>query len=56
MDEADFILPEQPKFIDLSQIATVEELIARRDGITARYNDFVGLLAERRSHLQEALR
>ena len=39
-----------------SQIATIEELVARREGITARYNDFVGLLAQRRSHLQEALR
>ena len=56
MNEADFILPDAPRLIDLSQIATIEELVARREGITSRYNDFVGLLASRRSHLQEALR
>ena len=56
MNEADLILPDAPRLIDLSQIATIEELVARREGITSRYNDFVGLLASRRSHLQEALR
>ena len=44
------------KLIDLNQIATVEELIRRREDICSRYNDFVGELAKRRSHLQEALR
>ena len=46
----------EPRFIDLSQVATIEELVARRNGICARYTDFVGELAKRRSHLQEALR
>ena len=56
MNEADLVLPDAPRLIDLNQIATIEELVARREGITTRYNDFVGLLAARRSHLQEALR
>ena len=44
------------KTINLNDIATLEELGARRRDVCAKYDDFMDGLKKRREHLQQALR
>ena len=46
----------ESKVINLNEIATAEQLAARRNDVCAKYDDFMDALKKRREHLQQALR